>query len=231
MVHSTPYSTTASTTHFRRSERQASRMASARISQILATDNSDTDTMWPRGQATASTVSTASTAPTTTAPTATASTVPTTVKETEPYINSPLNSLVLYYIELANSTPDAESKTEYTTKVYECLMTDHVLLARHPKFRQSVVAKGNQLLSDIKKQKLELEDSGFTEHMITVRDIVFTNIKNPILKKKMNTMMEGLTESYANYVQWAKRDKLVQSILLVKDIIDNIKNHPAYVAE
>ena len=205
-------------------------MASARISQILATDNSDTDTMWPRGQATASTASTA-TAPTASTATAPTTTAPTTVKETEPYLNSPMNSLVLYYIELANSTPDAESKTEYTTNVYECLMTDHVLLARHPKFRQSVVAKGNQLLSDIKKQKLELENSGFTEHMITVRDIVFTNIKNPILKKKMNTMMEGLTESYANYVQWAKRDKLVQSILLVKDIIDNIKNHPAYVAE
>jgi hypothetical protein len=218
----------ASSAHFRRSERHASRAASTRISQILANENSDTETVWPRGPATDAPIAVpvANTAP---IAVPVANTAPVAVPS-QSYINSPVNSLVMYYVELANNTPDAECRTEYTTKIYECLMTDHMVLARNPKFREAVVAKGNQLLNDIKKQKLELEDSGFTDHMITVRDIVFTTIKNPALKKKMNTMIEGLMDSYSNYAHWAKRDKLVQSILVVKDIAEAIKNHPEYVA-
>ena len=234
---SSPSSASASSTHFRRSERHASRAASMRISQILANENSDTETVWPRGPATDAPIANAATdapianAASVAAPVAVpvANTAPVAVPS-QSYINSPVNSLVMYYVELANNTPDAESRTEYTTKIYECLMTDHLVLARNPKFRDAVVAKGNQLLNDIKKQKLELENSMFTEHMITVRDIVFTTIKNPALKKKMNTMIEGLMDSYSNYAQWAKRDKLVQSILVVKDIAEAIKNHPEYVA-
>lgn len=181
----------------RRSSRQASRVASERISRIIADEVPEEKFVVPPPNP---------------------GTDVTSVPPSTRYSNA---NLLRYYLNCSENG-GSETRTESAIKIFETLLTDQKILAENPKFRSVVMAKIIQFRELIEKQERDLERSGLSLYINSMTQRINTSIANKSMREKMLRSVDELSHCYSDYRAWVQRDRLKAAMNVVEEMINSL---------
>jgi len=194
---------------FRRSIRNASKLAAIKISQIATTEySSDSD-------------SSANSPISKTLPS------PSSKPSSLRYIGT--ISTLRQYLYMSENTQDEEEKINLCTTIYETLVKDPTILIYEPKFREAVIEKMNNLDKFITIRRLNMNKSGFNTHTDELKNIIHSHIR---AKKTRDAMLKNLKELqslYNEYASWSRYDRFRSAIRALRATLENLKQYPEYV--
>ena len=211
----------------RRSIRNASKIASIKISQ-LATDDEAFD------NSNGIPVVLLDSSPSNSKTRYASKTAPLTPRES-PTLNTSSKyigtvSMLRHYLQLVNSTHDEEEKINICCTIYETLVKDPTILIYEPEFRKVVLSKMDDMEKLITLRRLNVTKTPFKAHTEELRNIIHSRIR---VKKTRDAMLKNLTElntMFNDYTSWSRLDKFRITMSSLRKTIDNLKAYPEYVA-
>lgn len=136
-----------------------------------------------------------------------------------------------HLMDLSTQIKSIVKKNQILLHMFTHLISNPTILIQVPYFRNSIINKINEIEEQLIMRKNKMSVSKYTEMLDTMRRSLERRIRYSDRKRTIISHINLLSDEIDNYNFWAESVECLAVIKTLRNIIEDIKDHPEYVSE
>jgi hypothetical protein len=141
---------------------------------------------------------------------------------------------VVYLNHLMDLTTQVKSivkKNQILLQMFTHLISNPTILIQVPFFRDSIINKIDEIEEQLIMRKNKTSAHKYTEMLDTMRRSLERRIRYSDKKRTIISRLNLLSDEIDNYNFWAESVECLAVMKTLRNVLEDIKDHPEYVAE
>ena len=136
-----------------------------------------------------------------------------------------------HLMDLSTQVKSIVKKNQILLKMFTHLISNPTILIQVPFFRNSIIKKIDEIEEQLVMRKNKMSAQKYSEMLDTMRRSLERRIRYSDRKRTIIGRINLLSDEIDNYNFWAESVECLAVIKTVRTVLEDIKEHPEYVAE
>jgi hypothetical protein len=136
-----------------------------------------------------------------------------------------------HLLDLSAQMKSIVKKNQILLRMFSHLIANPTILIHVPFFRNSIMGKINEIEEQIIARKNKMSATKYSETLETMRRSLERRIKFSEKKRTIIGHLNLLSDEIDNYNFWVESVECLAVMKTLRAVIEDIKDHPEYVAE
>ncbi len=136
--------------------------------------------------------------------------------------------IIKYLLNECKNANFEDGKTAVAEKLFRFINENPSILIYEPEFRSVVIDKMNEFQKHIEIQNRAFNSARFDEVIPMMKKAIFLNVRHSQLSSEALLNLNKVAVTLNAYTKWNKRTSLIREFSILKENLDEIKNHPCY---
>ncbi len=136
--------------------------------------------------------------------------------------------IIKYLLNECKNANFEDGRTAVAEKLFRFINENPSILIYEPEFRSVVIDKMNEFQKHIEIQNRAFNSARFDEVIPMMKKAIFLNVRHSQLSAEALLNLNKVAVTLNAYPKWNKRTSLLKEFSILKENLDEIKNHPCY---
>ncbi len=136
--------------------------------------------------------------------------------------------IIKYLLNECKNSNFEDGRTAVAEKLFRFINENPNILIYEPEFRDVVVKKMNEFQKHIEIQNRAFNSARFDEVIPMMKKAIFLNVRHSQLSTEALCNLNKVAVTLNAYTKWNKRTSLLREFSILKETLDELKNHPCY---
>ncbi len=136
-----------------------------------------------------------------------------------------------HLLDLSAQVKSVVKKNQILLRMFSHLIANPTILIHVPFFRNSILNKIQEIEEQIIARKNKMSGTRYTEALETMRRSIERRIRYSDRKRSIIGHLNLLSDEIDNYNFWVESVECMAVMKTLRTVIEDIKDHPEYVAE
>ena len=136
-----------------------------------------------------------------------------------------------HLLDLSSQIKSVVKKNQILLRMFSHLIANPTILIHVPFFRNSILGKIEEIEEQIIARKNKMSATKYSETLETMRRSLERRIKFSEKKQTIIGHLNLLSDEIDNYNFWVESVECLAVMKTIRTVIEDIKDHPEYVAE
>jgi hypothetical protein len=136
--------------------------------------------------------------------------------------------IIQYLLTRCNEAKFEDEKCEIVKEILTHLILNPSILIYESKFRSAVLDKIAEIETHIQDRRTSYNKANYKEALDVLMISMRVNIRNSKIRQNMYRHIQEIRKSLNHYERWTD-SSLKTTIKQMRDVLENIKEHPEYI--